>query len=705
MEHSECGLACLAMILGYYGYNTTLPEMRKKFGEAPSGVNMHQLQMMALEYKLECKGYKITTEQLDRMKPPLILFWDNNHFVVMEKFGKYKVSILDPAKGRYGINIKELGEKFSGFVLSLTPRDLFTPKKRKKEFFFILSVLKGWKLLFSIILVALFLQALGVFIPQLTQWFIDVVIGGQHQNLLFPFSAAIGLLFLYILGFHCLRGWLIAKLQSKIDTTMMTQYIGRLFMLPYNFFENRKGGELVFRANSNILIRNVLSNRVVSIIIDCLSFITFAALMLNKMVSMGIIVIIIGIFMLGFIFLSSYISQRLSRQEVSTQTELYGFLSENIQNITDLKLLGAERDAVAKWKSIFEKQLKATEKRNVWTSILSSNSVSIQLTLPLFVLWPGAYYVLEGNATLGSLMGFQALAASFIVPIVSLGQTYSDIVNVRTYIQRLQDVIESPPEYTGEKVPSISFQGHVEFCDVSFKYNKYGNEVLKNISLNVRPGERLAIVGTSGSGKSTLAKLLLGLYEPTEGFIKIDGTMLHLWNKQELRKRISSVVQESRLFNSTIADNIRMHHNDITLDMIVQATKQAAIHDDIMKLPLGYQTMVSENGFNFSGGQRQRLLLARALLHQPKILVLDEATSSLDSASEQLICDSLSHIQCTQIIIAHRLSTVRHADRIVVLDNGKIIEEGTHQELLHLKGQYYNLYTSQEEKQSFSPIS
>lgn len=667
---------------------------------------MHQLQMMAHEYDLECRGYKIHTEQLNQLQPPFILFWDNHHFVVLEKWSKHKAIILDPAKGRCELTEKEFDNKFSGYVLTLAPGELFKPQKRKrKNSFFMLSVWRGRRLLFTIILIALLLQALGVFIPRVTQWFIDVVVGGRREDLLFIFSVIIGGLFIYTLGFHCLRGWLIAKLQSKMDETMMTQYMERLFTLPYDFFDNRKGGELVFRANSNILIRNILSNRVVSIFIDCLSFITYAALMLISMLQLGIMVIGIGFVMLGLIFFSSYVSQRLSRQEVSAQTELYGFLSEHIQNITDLKLMGAEQDVIAKWKRFFTKQLEATEKRSVWTSIIGSNSISIQLILPLLLLWAGAYYVLEGEMTLGSLLGFQALAASFMVPIVSLGQTYHDLVNVRTYIQRLQDVIGSTPEHMGEKIPSPSFQGHIEFCDVSFRYNKYGSEILKNISLAVRPGERIAVVGASGSGKSTVAKLLLGLYEPTKGIIKIDGMSINTWNKQELRKRIGAVLQESRLFNMTIMENIQMYHKNVAMDMIVYASKQAAIHDDIMRLPLGYQTMVSENGFNFSGGQRQRILLARALLHRPAILLLDEATSSLDLMSEQLICDSLRHISCSQIIIAHRLSTVRHADRIIVLDNGKITEMGSHQELMSLQGKYYDLYTSQDENHVFSPVS
>ncbi|WP_025692766.1 peptidase domain-containing ABC transporter, partial [Paenibacillus zanthoxyli] len=671
MEHSECGLACLAMVLGFYGHHVTLPEMRNRMGTTRTGVSMHQVQEMASMYHLKTRGYRLNLSQLNQLTPPLILFWENKHFVVLERLSKHKAVILDPALGRLVLSLKELEEKFSGFCLSFIPEEGFERRRPKhKWLFFLRLALKSRKLPFAILIISLLLQGLGLLIPLLTQWSIDRLTG-KNGSFLTILGGVIAGLFIFSQLFQLLRGYLVAKLQSKMDTSMMSEFIERLFKLPFEFFENRKGGELVFRANSNVIIRRVLSNRVVTLFIDGLLLVTYAALMVTYNWQMGLMVIGVGLLMLSIIFVSSFISHRLSRNEISAQAEMHGFLAENIQGIMDLKVLGAEEQVFDKWWTYFQQQLKTTEKRTVWTASIDSISASIQSVFPLLLLWAGSYYVLQGNMTLGSLLGFQSLAVAFMMPIVSLGSTYNELVSVGSYIQRLQDVIESKPEQMGIYKSRETFRGDIEVIGVSFHYHRFGKDVLKDIHLRVYPGERVAIVGASGSGKSTLAKLLLGLYTATEGQVRIDGVSLEDWNLRELRRSLGVVLQETRLFNMTIMQNIGLHQSDYTLDEIVQAARRAAIHDYIMQLPLGYQTMVSENGVNLSGGQRQRILLARALMKQPQILVLDEATSSLDTASEQLITESLREYPCTQILIAHRLSTIRHADRIVVLDQGR----------------------------------
>ncbi|MDY7993233.1 peptidase domain-containing ABC transporter [Paenibacillus polymyxa] len=705
MEHSECGLACLAMILGFFGHNISLTELRNQVGAVRAGMSMQQLQEIGSTYHLTSRGYRAKASQLNELTAPLILLWDNQHFVVLEKIKKKKAIILDPAFGRLILSLQEFTEKYSGFALSLIPvKDFRNKRKIPKWTFYIKLAFKSRKLLISVFLVSILLQGLGISIPKVTQFTVDNLLESKNYSFLITLGGAIFTIFVFSQLFQFLRGYLIAKLQSQMDTSMMTQFIDKLFKLPFDFFENRKGGELVFRANSNVTIRRVLSNRVITILIDGLLLITYGTLMINQLWQIGLIVTIVGFIMLLIIVLSSFITHRLSRKEISSQAEMHGFLSEHIHGITDVKVLGFENRVFNKWEELFKKQLTTTEKRVIWNVSLDSMTVSIQFVFPLLILWIGFHYVLEGWITLGGLLGLQTLSTAFMVPIASLGSTLSELVTVGSYIQRIQDVIESVEEPSGTQKPNHTFRGYIKFKDVSFNYYRFGKYVLKDINLEILPGEKVAIVGASGSGKSTLAKLILGLYTASLGEVSIDNIPLNQWHLSELRQKIGVILQETKLFNVSILDNIAMDNGECTIDMVVQAAKQADIHRFIMSLPLGYQTVVSENGLNFSGGQRQRILLARAFLAEPQILLLDEATSSLDSVSEQLITDFLQERHCTQIMIAHRLSTIQRADRIIVLDQGEIIEQGNHQELIDLKGQYFNLYNSQKTNVQFEPV-
>jgi ABC-type bacteriocin/lantibiotic exporter with double-glycine peptidase domain len=331
--------------------------------------------------------------------------------------------------------------------------------------------------------------------------------------------------------------------------------------------------------------------------------------------------------------------------------------------------------------------------------LLESFSTGIQFILPLLLLWAGSHAVWSGQMTLGSLLGFNALAMAFMIPIVSLGSAYTQLLTVSSYLQRIYDVIEAKPEQeeNGEVVERLS--GQIELDHVSYRYTPFSAEAVQQLNFQIEPGQKIAIVGPSGSGKTTLAKLLLGFYMPTEGEVRYDGRSLKNMDLQSLRKHVGSILQDTRLFQRTVEENIRMLNDSITLEQVVQAAIKANIHEEILKLPLGYSTMVSESGANLSGGQRQRLLLARAIVTEPHILLLDEATSALDNLSQARIEEALSQMNCTRIVIAHRLSTVIDADRIVVMDRGCIVESGSHMQLINQKGLYYQLYMNKGEKE------
>ena len=700
MEHSECGLACLGMVLGYYGYNVTLSELRNKFGTSKKGTSLYHLIEMGEETHLKGKVYKADCDALSQISCPAILFWENKHYVVLESINKSNFAIVDPLNGRRKVSPEIFKSSYSGYVLKFETDEKFVTKKKELKLNFLLQhILMHKNILISIMLVAFLLQGIGLVIPKVTQWIVDKIILPNNAEYTSILGVSVLGLFLFYQVFSIFRGYLITILQTRMDSSIMSAFISKLFSLKYSFFEARTSGELIYRANSNVIIRQILSSRMISLIIDMVLIIGYAIMMFCIQWKLGLLVVSLCSIITGITLLSTRLIKKLSDQNLVVQTKTQSYLTESIHGICDIKILGAEKKVFNHWHQLFHNQLKASQKQNFLSTTLESFSSGIQFITPLILLWVGSIFILKGEFTIGELLGFSALATSFMVPIVSMGNTYSQLLLLVAYIQRLQDVMDSESEsIDGHKVKNI--QGEIEFKDVSFKYDHFGSEVISKINLRVKAGEKIAIVGSSGSGKSSLAKLLLGLYSPTNGQVFIDGRPLEELNLHALRSQMGAVLQEARLNHGSVIENIQILDNQISLEKVVNAAQLADIHEEILKQPMGYYTMISEGGSNFSGGQKQRLLLARALANEPKILILDEATSALDNLSESRVQQNLRTLDCTQIIIAHRLSTVRDADRIIVLEDGEIQEIGNHQELLKREGIYYQLYTIQEENQN-----
>ncbi|MCR8842734.1 peptidase domain-containing ABC transporter [Paenibacillus sp. SC116] len=699
MEHSECGLACLAMVLGYHDYHVTLTELRNQFGSSKKGSSLYHLIEIGKQFHMIGKAYKAEVHQLPELSMPYIVFWEFKHYVVVERMDKKTVTILDPSSSRRSISKEEFQTSYSGYVLTFKPDDTFTsqPKKRRINLLLI-HILKQRKLLTYLLLASLLLQGVGLVTPKLTQWLTDQVILKEDSSQWSVIGYSILGLYLFHQLFSLLRGYLIAKLQTSMDISLMSTFISKLFHLNFSFFESRTSGDLIFRANSNIIIRQILSSRVLSIIIDLILVVGYAVIMFSLHWKLALMVLLLCMVVAGTLLLSSHLLRKLSDRHVSAQTKTQSYLTESIYGICDIKVLGAEKKVFEHWRNLFTSQLEVSQKQSVYTSILDTFSSGIQLSTPLILLWVGSAYVLQGTFTLGELLGFSALAVSFMIPIFSIVMTYSQFLVLGSYTQRLQDVMESKSEEQGGRTLD-DFKGSIELEDVSFTYDTFGPNNVAAVSLHIKSGEKVAIVGESGSGKSTLAKLILGLYVPTEGRIKFDGISIEELDLNAVRRQIGTILQETRLSHGTVLDNIKLFNDNIFVENTIRAAQLADIHEDILKQPLGYNTMISEGGINFSGGQRQRLLLARALVNQPKLIVLDEATSALDTLSESRVQENLQQLKCTQVIIAHRLSTVVHADRIVVMKEGQIAEMGHHQELLEREGLYYQLYKNQMQSQ------
>lgn len=700
MEDSECGIACVAMIMASYGCRVSLHEIRERFGVVRGGSSLLQLITISSGYSMKSKAYRADVDELRKLPLPAIAHWENKHFVVIEKVGKHKVTIVDPSFGRRTLSLVEMREKYSGHILCLAPDNGFEQRKGRNNWgFFIKLAFKQPKWLIGILCVSLILQSFGLIAPKLTAYITDSLLMDMARDQISLIGFALLSLFVFYEAFCMLRGWSVARLQSVMDLSMMQTFIGRLLRLPYSFFESRTGGELMFRTNANVYIRQILSNRMVTVVIDFILLISYAVLMLVESSSLALLVISVGIGIFLILFLTTLVTRKFSSREITEQSRTQSFLAECIYGITDIKLAGAEDRIFNSWRGLFTGQLAVTQKRNVWVSLLESFSTGIQFILPLLLLWAGSHAVWSGQMTLGSLLGFNALAMAFMIPIVSLGSAYTQLLTVSSYLQRIYDVIEAKPEQeeNGEVVERLS--GQIELDHVSYRYTPFSAEAVQQLNFQIEPGQKIAIVGPSGSGKTTLAKLLLGFYMPTEGEVRYDGRSLKNMDLQSLRKHVGSILQDTRLFQRTVEENIRMLNDSITLEQVVQAAIKANIHEEILKLPLGYSTMVSESGANLSGGQRQRLLLARAIVTEPHILLLDEATSALDNLSQARIEEALSQMNCTRIVIAHRLSTVIDADRIVVMDRGCIVESGSHMQLINQKGLYYQLYMNKGEKE------
>ncbi|WP_051428412.1 peptidase domain-containing ABC transporter [Bacillus sp. J33] len=707
MEQSECGLCCLAMILSYYKSEYTLWELRNNWGGGREGINLLILKKIAESLNLRAIAQKVPLQSLNEIQFPAIAHWQGNHFVVIEKVRRNKVYILDPAIGRRVILFEELNEINSLVCLSLKPAPELKIRKVKKVWReYLRFLLQEPRLVIAIITFSLFVQLMAVATPMFVQFIVDNVIVKENMTYIDFLFIPIVLIVIIQFVFSLLRTRTLVHLQNRLDWNLMTEFFTRLLKLPYHFFQMRTSGDLILRANSNMIIREILSTRTVTMLLDGGLVLSFLAYMLYSSAYLSIYVIAIAALQIVLTVFSNRYIGRLSQEEILRQTKASSYLAEVLRGILVVKGEGVESSVYKQWSGLFGEQIKSAQKRGFFSSYIESSMQTLRIAAPLIILLIGTKLVMDGAMSLGAMLAFYTLAISFFTPLASLVTTTNQMVLMGTYFRRILDILEAEPEQDDEKViEPPSLRGEIKLDNVSFRYNRYGPFVIKEVSAAISPGEFVAIVGTTGSGKSTLASLLMGLYQPTEGQVLFDGCDISKLDKPRFRHQIGLVTQQVHLFNSSIFQNISFHNSAITQDEVIRASKLAEIHDDVMKLPMNYQTILSEEGNNLSGGQRQRIALARALAHRPSILLLDEASSALDTVTEERIHKNLEGLECTRIVIAHRLSTIKNADRILVVDEGKIVEAGTHTELLSSGVVYQELLQKQFEKKTMEVVT
>lgn len=695
---ADCGAACLAMILGAYGKNVPLAEVREAIGIGRDGVSAHVLAKVAQLYGLRAQGVSLDLNEMAVLPLPAILHWDFSHFVVLTRWTRRGGEIIDPGEGRRTLSREDFDASFTGVALVFEPTAHFEEQAApKREWRRYLGHLIGARIaLAKVLAYSLVLQGLGLSFPLLTTVIVDKVIPQRAFGALSMVSMG---LIAYLASFSLstyLRSLTLLHVQIRLDERMMLDFFEYLLGLPFAFFQVRSTGDLLMRLSSIGVVREILSQQFLSLASDGLLLAGYLGLMIWYKPTLAIIVVTIALLQVLMVWLSIQVMKELVQKDVLAQSRSQSYLVEAMRGIETVKVSAAESHVFSLWRRLFTSQLQASLARQQKSALLGTCLSGLAVTGPLVLLVAGAVFVLRGELTLGAMLGFNALAASFLAPLTSLIGSAQGLQVIGTHLDRLEEVFTTPQEC--KENPCFQHQqlvGQIAVEDVSFRYGPRAPFVVRNLSFTVEPGQMVAIVGPSGSGKSTLAKLLMGLYEPTSGRITYDGLDLKTFDLRLIRRQLGIVLQGSFLFNDTVRRNISLCDPEMSLDQVIRASQIACIAQDIEAMPMAYETQLSEMANNLSGGQRQRLCLARALAHEPKIVLLDEATSEVDTATEAAIHENLDSLKATRIVIAHRLSTVRDADTILVMEEGRIVERGRHSELVARGGLFSTLVKGQ----------
>jgi NHLM bacteriocin system ABC transporter peptidase/ATP-binding protein len=704
MEAVECGAASLAMVLAYYGKWVTLEELRRACGVSRDGSNAANLLRAARSYGLECKGYRKEPSELKELRFPVIGFWNFNHFLVIEGFDGGLAHLADPATGPRAVTAQEFDESFTGVVLVFEPGPEFKPGGEKPSLRPAIEkrLLPSKEALTYVVIAGLALVVPGLVIPTFSRIFVDDYLVHGMTDWIRP-------LLLGMLATAAMRGgltWLqkhyLNRLETKLSVAGSGKFLWHVLRLPVDFYTQRFSGDIAARVAINKRLAHVMASDMANAAVDLVMVVFYAILMLTISVPLTLI----GLAALAANVQAARAIQRKridgSRRLVREQGKLMGVSMGGLQAIETLKASGAESDFFATWAGHQAKLVSYEQQLQEVTLPFMQAPVLIQSLTTAALLIAGGLLVMDGQLTLGLLTAFQSLMASFIEPVNRGVALMGTLQEVEGDVTRLDDVMAYPvdPATEGERADAppptdgsapAKLSGLVELKGVTFGYSRLADPLITDFSLKLKPGSRVALVGPSGCGKSTVSKVVTGLYAPWEGEILFDGIRRQDLPRAVLANSVALVDQDISLFEGSVRDNLTLWDSTVTEEQLVRACKDACIHNDIVSRPGGYDSLLEEGGVNLSGGQRQRLEIARALVLEPRVLVLDEATSALDTVTEKLIDENLRRRGCTCIIIAHRLSTVRDADEIIVLELGKVVQRGTHDKLKSEEGRYATL--------------
>ena len=706
MHATECGAASLGSVLGYFGRWVPLTELREKCEVSRDGSSAASIARAARHYGLECKGLSVRADQLKKLPLPQILFWQFSHFLVLEGFDDKNFHLNDPATGRRTLSAEEFTKGFSGIALRFTRGEDFDPGGERPGMFTQLGALLAgsWGVLAGVIACGLMFTFLALIVPISLGVFVDDVLANHG-----PWGGLVAALLgggvlVYVLSL--LKHRFLKRLAIRISVTGYNRGLYRLLRLPVEFFHHRLVGDLTDRVSSIDRVAKNLTDQFLVLIVD----IAMSAILLIAMLAYAMLLtlVVLLLALLHGVLAHFLNAQRAVRSQAMRREQglLIGVGMQMLSHADNLRMTGTDDRFFSRWSGQQARELQARQLCSELGSLNSALPGLIALLRAAAVLGLGGSLVMAGQMTLGSLVGFYILAEMFLAPIGRFLEFADKRQALDTDLQRLDDISSTAedPVFSrrspqSESIPTfngrLQLSGQLELRDVTFGYNKSRPPLIKDFNLVIKPGQRVAVVGPSGSGKSTVARLVSGIYQPWSGEVLFDGHPRNEIPEEVLRRSMSMVDQEVVLFSASVRDNITLWNPAVPDEVIVAATRDACIHDDILVRPQGYATLVEEAGVNFSGGQRQRLEIARALVGNPTVLVLDEATSALDAATEEYVDDALRRRGVTCLIVAHRLSTVRDCDEIIVLESGVEVQRGTHDELIADRdGTYHKLVKS-----------
>ncbi|WP_461879027.1 NHLP family bacteriocin export ABC transporter peptidase/permease/ATPase subunit [Fusicatenibacter sp.] len=702
LEALECGAACLAMILAYYGKWLPLEQLRTDCGVSRNGSNAKNILRAARFHGLEAKGYRCEAETLrEDGSFPCIIHWEFNHFVVLCGIRGDKVYLNDPGRGSTVVDWKTFDESFTGICLQMEPGENFVPGGKPKSVLdFAKKRLTGSRaaIIFAM-MTAIISAMMNAIHPVFSRVFLDRLLTHQNPEWVRPFLflfAGFGLIQLIMTA---LREIYDLRIQGKMAAVGNASYIWKVLRLPMSFFSQRMAGDIQMRQGSNASIANTLISVLTPLALNAVMMVFYLVLMIRY----SWILTLVGLFSLAVnALVSNYISQKrinLTRVAMNDYAKLQSFTTAGISLVESIKASGAENGFFAKWAGYQANAntddinfLKMNMHLEILTQIVSSLADNAVLLL-------GVWLTMQGQFTVGMIMAFQGFLSSFMSPassFITAGQTLQEM---RTQMERVEDVMEYPvpdifaPEEDAEEYSKLS--GKIEVKNLEFGYAPLDGPLIRDFNLTLEPGKSVAIVGQSGCGKSTMSKLLSGLYQPWKGEILFDGKPMSQIQKNVFYSSVAVVDQDVILFEDTIENNIKMWDSSIEDFEMILAARDAQLHDDIMARPKGYKQRILEGGRDFSGGQRQRMEIARVLAQDPTVVILDEATSALDSKTEYNVVRSIRDRGIACVVIAHRLSTIRSCDEIIVMDHGAIAARGTHEELMHTSPLYQELVCSE----------